>query len=80
MHCIFSPSSVMTQLAEGFLKIKSTERVRANGNVSILKDFPTWFFQRTEIVDRISAFCLIHSATVLITVRSMMLLTTVHRF
>ena len=41
MHYIFFPSSVMTQLAEGFLKIKSTEIVRANGNVSILKDLPS---------------------------------------
>ena len=80
MHCIFFPSSVMTQLAEGFLKIKSTERVTENGNVSILKDFPSWFFQRTEIIGRISAFCLIHSAIVIITVKSMMILTTVHQF
>lgn len=43
----------MTQLAEGFLKIKSTERVRANGNVSILKDFHHGS-SRTEIVDGIS--------------------------
>lgn len=80
MHYIFFPSSVMTQLAEGFLKIKSTERVRANGNVSILKDFPSWFFRRTEIVDGISALYLIHSAIVIITVRSLTILTTVHQF